>query len=245
MIRNVKKKVRSIADEVQTRVAFARRPEIIRLIRSVEPHTMVGRRRLLNAVKSVLDVNDRKIAGAIVECGVWKGGCAGAMGAAASLAATGRKLWLFDSFEGLPEPTETDGGVAASYASGRSDGRLLTIGECVGPLGDVRTLLFEKLQLPEDRADIRVGWFQDTIPAAACEIGPIAVLRLDGDWYESTRICLEHLYPAVAAGGYVIIDDYGYWEGCRKATDEYLTAQRVAVDLIPIDGCGVYFRKPA
>jgi hypothetical protein len=132
-----------------------------------------------------------------------------------------RHLHLFDSFEGLPEPTEMDGEHAAAYSGGGNEGKLATINQCRAGLDEVRHLIFDEIKVPKELAHFHVGWFQNTIPVDAGQLGPIALLRLDGDWYDSTKICLEHLYPLLSSGGIVILDDYYCWEGCRKATDEY------------------------
>jgi O-methyltransferase len=87
------------------------------------------------------------------------------------------------------------------------------------------------------------GWFQETLPAWRDRVGAIAILRIDGDFYESTRVCFEELYERVMPGGAVVIDDYGTFEGCRRATDEFLSS-RPRVDLIPIDFGASYFVKP-
>jgi hypothetical protein len=89
-----------------------------------------------------------------------------------------------------------------------------------------------------------VGWFQDTLPHDAQALGAIALLRLDADWYESTAVCLKYLYPKVAKHGVVIIDDYGHFEGCRRAVDEFLASQRAPILLNHIDYTGRYFVKP-
>ena len=87
------------------------------------------------------------------------------------------------------------------------------------------------------------GWFQDTLILNQIRIGPIALLRIDGDWYESTKVCLECLFDNVANGGYVIIDDYGFFPGCRKAVDEFLASRGLKVQFIPVDYSRVYFKK--
>jgi O-methyltransferase len=180
--------------------------------------TPVRCRQLWDSCKSVLD---RKVPGCFVECGVWKGGCSAIMALAIKNAGQERHLHLFDSFEGLPEPTEKDGEHAAIFSGGRNQGTLATVNQCRAGLDEVRDLILEKIKAPKELAHFHAGWFQNTIPVDAGQLGPIALLRLDGDWYDSTRICLEHLYPHLSPGGMVILDDYHYWEGCRKATDEY------------------------
>ncbi len=157
-----------------------------------------------------------------------------------------RKLvnWLFDSFEGLPQPTKVDGSFASSLADGLVSGELKPIGECVGSENNVQELFFKKLGFKKENIHIVKGWFQDSLPRTSKEIKEIALLRLDGDWYESTKVCLENLYPKVVKGGYVIFDDYGCWEGCRIATDEYFKKNNIKAGLIRIDATGFYFKKP-
>ncbi|MEK7510275.1 MAG: TylF/MycF/NovP-related O-methyltransferase [Patescibacteria group bacterium] len=210
----------------------------------VMPYTMVGYKRLTNVYELALRVEQSRLPGAFVECGVWKGGVAGVMAYVASRAKSRRKIWLFDSFEGLPEPTLQDGGVAGEYAARRVSGELRTIGQCVGPREDVERL-FSFLRIPKEYVMIEKGWFQDTLPLAKTSIGPIAILRIDADWYESTKCVLEHLYDNVIGGGFVIVDDYGHWEGCRKAVDEFFHERKIPVELIPIDYTGIYFQKVA
>jgi O-methyltransferase len=222
------------------RRAAAGDAEKLRAVRLVEPYTMVGFERLMNAYDVVKRAEAKALPGAIVECGVYKGGSAAVMTMAASPA---RQVWLFDSFEGLPQPTAQDGDKAIEYSGERASGVLEPIGQCVGPLDVVRELFFGKLRIAPSRLHIRQGWFQETLPSARHEIGPIAVLRLDGDWYESTKVCLENLYDLVVPGGFVVIDDYGYWEGCKRAVDEFLASRNLDVDLIRVDDSGVWFMK--
>lgn len=236
-LRSAKEALAAIRGETEIRIASRNDPQLLETIRAAAPYTMVGKRRLLNACLSVEEVYRRGIAGAIVECGVWRGGCAAAMAAVSKRRGGTRAIWLFDSFEGLPEPGANDGIRAREWMeSATADQR------CVAEVHQVEGLLFDNFHVPRESVHIRRGWFAETVPAAVAEIGPIAVLRLDADWYESTRICLDHLYPNVSDGGIVIIDDYGYWEGCRRATDELLRSIG-PVELTWIDGCGVFFRK--
>ncbi len=210
----------------------------------VWPFTMVDYKRLANADDLVADVDKRQLPGAIVECGVWKGGCSAVMAYRTLRNNSNRSVWLFDSFEGLPEPTEVDGDKARQQAQNNTSGELKPIGRCVGPLEEVHTVLFSVLRIPRGMVNIVKGWFQDTLPKASKEMEPIAVLRLDGDWYESTIVCLNNLYDKVVPSGYVIIDDYGYWQGCKKAVDEFLKERNITVTLQTIDGAGRYFQKP-
>ncbi|MDP9194540.1 MAG: TylF/MycF family methyltransferase [Acidobacteriota bacterium] len=226
---------------VQVRRAAAGDRRKLHAVQFVQPYTMVGFERLMNAYDLVRRAEANELPGAIVECGVFKGGSAAVMTMAAS---SKRQVWLFDSFEGLPEPTAEDGAMAVEYAGQRASGALEPIGQCVGPLDVVKELFFEKLAIAPSRINIRQGWFQDTLPVAKDEIGPIAVLRLDGDWYDSTKVCFENLYDLVVPGGFILIDDYGYWEGCRRAVDEFLAARKLEIVLHAVDDSGVWFEVP-
>lgn len=217
--------------------------EKISLFIKVFPYTMVGYKRLSNVYELAKLVVENNIKGDFAECGVWKGGCAAVMGFIAEKEAKKRKTWLFDSFEGLPEPTEEDGIVAKGYSENKADGNLKTIDKCVGPMEDVKKVFFNILKLKPENIVIKKGWFQDTLPKAKGEMGKISLLRLDGDWYESTKCCLENMYDNVIMGGYIVIDDYGHWEGARKAIDEFFAAKNIKPELIKIDYTGVYFKK--
>lgn len=163
------------------------------------------------------------IPGDFVECGVF----AGAQCAAMALAGCDRKIHLFDSFQGIPQAGPED------------DPRLS--GESVSSLEN--TQKFMRLwKVDESRLVYHVGWFKDIIPD--CRVETIAVLRLDGDLYESTKICLEHLYPRLSRGGFCIIDDYQL-AGCRMAVREYLGQNEIEPELHNIEGGDgpIYFRK--
>lgn len=194
------------------------------LIRTCDKYSMLRRAKLMNLLSLATVVEQLGIKGDFVECGVWKGGSAGILCSVIKTHGNRRSLWLFDSFEGLPQPTvqdldghkiKTDNGFVIS----KGTGVLEPIGKCVAPETAVRELLFGHLSLQEVDVHIVKGWFQETLPIAAIE--KVALLHLDGDWYESTLCCLRELYPKVQSGGYVIIDDYEYWSGCKAAVDKY------------------------
>lgn len=214
------------------------------LFAKVYPYTMSGYKRLSNVYELSKKIEEEKINGVFVECGVWRGGCASVMAYISKKAGSFRKTWLLDSFEGLPEPTKEDGAVAQVYSENRTEGKLETIDKCVGPLEDVKKIFFQILDINPENVVIKKGWFQNTLPEAKAKIGKISMLRLDGDWYESTKCCLENLYENVIVGGYVIIDDYGHWEGAKRALDEFFINKNIKPDLIKIDYTGVYFKKP-
>jgi hypothetical protein len=212
----------------------------------VDAYTMTSYERLVTLWQQVRYLDRAGIPGCLVECGTWQGGASGMM-ALAHLAAgqPTRALHLFDSFMGLPEPDhQKDGTAAIDYAAGKASGNLESIGRCVGPLEVNQQLIGRIIKYPPDLTHYHVGWFQDTVPPAAAVIGPIALLRLDGDWYESTKICLERLYPAVSSGGLVVIDDYGKWSGCRQAVDEFMAGLARPLLLNYVDPAGRYFIVP-
>jgi len=213
------------------------------LFRKVYPYTMVSYERLSNTYELAKLIEKDKTHGTFVECGVWRGGCAAVLAFVADQAKSNRKIWLFDSFEGLPEPTFTDGTSAQKYALNRSSGKLSAIGKCAASLSDVNEVFFSILKINKKNVIIKKGWFQNTLPESRKAIGPIAILRLDADWYESTKCCLGNLYDQVIPGGYIIIDDYGHWPGCKRAIDEFFQKRKINVDLIEIDDTGVYFKK--
>ncbi len=219
-----------------------------RIIMAVRRHSQLNFYRLANTYDLAQRLRRSSVAGSFVECGVWRGGCVAIMAVIAASEKKGRMTWIFDSFEGMPEPTHEDGAVIDRMYGGRfkglREGKLIPIGMNEATQDQVEELLFTRLGLSRDSLAIRKGWFQNTVPLYKRDIGPIALLRIDSDWYASTKICLETLYESVVPGGYIIIDDYLFFEGCRKAVDEFLASAGVDADIIPIDTDGVYFRKP-
>jgi O-methyltransferase len=217
-----------------------RRAWTLYLARDYTMTSFVRCRTLWDLSCSVLS---RNIPGAFVECGVWRGGSAGIMGRAIESSGKPRLLHLFDSFEGLPEPGPEDGNRAVEYSGGKGSGRLESVARCEASLDTVRSFLFNRLKLEPKQVQFHVGWFQNTIPPDSKQLGPIAVLRLDGDWYASTQVCLEHLYPLLSPGGVLILDDYNCWEGCKKATDEYRQAQQIDTPIVQLDADCSYWIK--
>jgi len=215
-------------------------------IRIVEPFTMLSYQRLVTLWQQVRYVDRVAISGALVECGTWKGGASGMMALAhLHSGVPSRTLHLFDSFQGLPEPDRaTDGEMAVHYASEQASGALRTIGKCVGALEDNKRLLGDLVGYPSELTQYHVGWFQDTLRVVPDCMDAIAVLRIDGDWYESTKVCLETLVSRVSSGGIVVIDDYGKWAGCRKAVDEFMAVLPRSLFLNHIDAAGRYFIVP-
>lgn len=209
------------------------------IVRRVMPFTMTSAARVVALCDAVRYIVANRIPGDIVECGVWKGGSM--MAVAHTLIALGdaaRALHLFDTFEGMPPPSDKDvaiTGESAERLMARSDPRDPESVWCVASLEEVRTAL---LGTGYDPARVRFvkGRVEETLPAEAPE--RIALLRLDTDWYESTKHELEHLYPRLVRGGVLIVDDYGHWSGAKRAVDEYLENQGVALFLQRIDYTG-------
>ncbi len=189
---------------------------------AVRDLTLTSAERIASACAAARYVAGRRIAGAIVECGVWRGGSSIAMLRTLLEAGdTSREVYLYDTYEGMSEPTELDrtfrGVSAAKLMSGNS--RAAQDVRCIATLEDV-TANVAAVGYPAELVKFVRGKVEDTIPVTAPE--SIAILRLDTDWYESTRHELEHLYPRLVPGGVLIIDDYGHWQGARRAVDEYL-----------------------
>ena len=187
---------------------------------------MCSGQRLRGLYDAVRYVEENQIPGDIVECGVALGGSAAMMGLA--LRGANRQIWLFDTFEGLPAPNNNDPdyNIANHY-----------VGSCKGELQEVMAS-FDGLGL---KATPVKGLFQDTLPRA--EVKQIAVLHLDGDWYDSTKICLKTLYDRVSIGGVVQLDDYGFWKGCSTAVREFFKERRITPNLTHLDYAGRQFVK--
>jgi len=206
---------------------------------------MVGRTGL-SATYDIADGVEKKgIEGCFVECGVARGGCSALMAVVANENKSARKIWLFDSFEGLPEQTSEDGyQKPIIYMPKDKSTSLLAQGYCLGTFDEVEELLFLKLSLSRDNVFMVKGWFEDILPEYKDKVGTIAVLRIDADWYESVRCCLENFYDNVITEGYIIIDDYVSAIGCKRATDEFLENKKLDVKLVFDNRGGCYFVKP-
>jgi hypothetical protein len=216
----------------------------------VYTHTMLPPARLINICECVDEVRDLGIVGDMVECGVWSGGSMALMALWDMRSDTGRRYHAFDSFEGLPPPTTRDNEVFDRFIANRGNkavgisDRLERTGICKGDGADTVRAFFLRAGIPSERSVFHVGWFQDTVPVAAKQIDSIAVLRLDGDWYESTKVCLDNLYDLVPSCGVIIIDDYGTFSGCQTAVDEFRAKRGITSPIISVDGDCVFFRKP-
>jgi O-methyltransferase len=199
--------------------------------RTVLPYTMVGLKRLKNLDRLVRAVDELQLAGDVVECGTCNGGSGAVLARVACRTLLNRHTWLLDSFAGMPPAGEKDSPLAADYT-----------GLCCGSVERVRAVL-RLVDVPEAKVTIVKGWFEDTLPTLGVQ--RIALLHIDADWHDSVLLCLEHLYDRVTPGGFVIFDDYGYWEGCRIAWEEFKARRRLDLEVTDIDGIGAYFQKPA
>jgi len=204
------------------------------IIKAVRPYTMTGNAKLHALITATRYIHDHAVPGAIVECGVWRGGSMHAVARTLDMAGDhSRDLYLFDTFEGMPPPSGHD-----LRHDGRSAAHLLAASDrtagvwAYASLEDVQEG-FAQVPYPAERIHYVQGPVEETVPAKAPE--QIALLRLDTDWYASTKHELEHLYPRLVSGGVLIIDDYGYWKGARKATDEFLERTGERLLLIRID----------
>ena len=205
------------------------------IIRRVRSWTMTSPERIYALVQAVRYVSANAIPGAIVECGVWKGGSMAAIARTLlQVKDSNRELYLFDTFEGMSEPTANDIDYSGKHAS-----QVLMEDkgfQCAdAPLTSVRDVLYET-GYPKERIRFVQGRVEETIPQNAPS--SISLLRLDTDWYESTAHELVHLFPRLSRGGVIIVDDYGHWKGSRQACDEYFQQNRIPILLNRIDYTG-------
>ena len=230
-------------------VATSIAPEIRDVAATIEQrvrrYSMVTKPGLEFLTVAVKQLEDGGVAGEFVECGVWRGGAAAAMLLSQYAINPNRRraLHMFDSFEGMPPAQAIDGCAAAAWQANASSPRHFE--NCRASL-DVAKATFAKLGLPERDLHFHKGWFADTIPQFVHD-NPhlrIALLRLDGDWYASTKVCLDHLYPRVSENGIVVIDDYFQFDGCAIAVHEFLGSRRLPHRIHAVsDCCCAYFIK--
>ena len=220
ILRTVARLLGTMGLQLVRRVRYSEEQREKGLIWPMQADTMVGRRRLDNLRMCLEDVLHSGVKGDLIETGVWRGGASIFMKAV--LTAHGdfnRRLFVADSFQGLPAAGPEDSEVLAAWGE-----------QCKGldavPLRNVQDNM-RVLGIDEKLLVYHPGWFSDTVPG--CELGPIALLRLDGDLYDSTRVTMEHLYPKLMLGGFCIIDDWGL-SGCRKAVDDYFSDRAQKID---------------
>lgn len=209
-------------------------PDMLEILHLARPYTLTSLHRLASTQDAVRYVVRNEIPGDCVECGVWRGGNMAVVARTLKLLGdTGRDLYLYDTFEGMSEPTEHD----ADYL-GTSAAKLLAAAPkgqgvwCEASVEDV-TQVMKETAYSMDRVRLIQGKVEESIPATLPE--QIALLRLDTDWYESTLHELNHLYPRLISGGVLIIDDYGHWRGARQAVDEYFQKHGIRTLLNRVD----------
>jgi O-methyltransferase len=199
-------------------------------------HTMIGMPRLDNLQHCVEEVLRDGVPGDFIETGVWRGGATIFMrGILKAYGVTDRQVWVADSFEGLPpaDPIRYPQESPIEFQRFR---------DLAVSLDEVRKN-FERYGLLDDQVRFLKGWFRDTLPNAP--IKALAVMRLDGDMYESTMDALVNLYPKLSSGGFAIIDDYNAVQACNDAVEDFLEARQITAELSMIPGCGAFWRKEA
>lgn len=195
-------------------------PHYREIIKAVKPFTITPIEKIAAMVDAARYVERMQVPGAIVECGVWRGGSTMAAALALRELKDFRDLYLLDTFAGMTTPTENDIDYSGTPAASRyAEFAAIDHNEwCYASLEDVRANI-ASTEYPADKCHFVKGDVLETFPS--CGPDQIAILRLDTDWYELTLHELRHLYPRLSPGGVLIIDDYGYWQGCQKAVDEY------------------------
>jgi hypothetical protein len=202
--------------------------DVIQIIHSVKPYTMTTPERLFALIQAVKYIVKNNIPGDIVECGVWKGGSMMTVAKTLlDLGHLGRQLYLFDTFEGMTKPQDVDVSYREGDATKKFEKRKITENSsrwAYATLAEVERAMYET-GYDREKISFVKGKVEETIPDNAPQ--SISLLRLDTDWYESTRHELIHLYPRLSHGGVIIIDDYGHWLGARKAVDEYIEQNNI------------------
>lgn len=213
--------------------------EAINIIREARPYTMTSPERIYTLIEAVKYISKNNIIGDIVECGVWKGGSMMAIAKTLiNLGDESRNLYLFDTFSGMTKPSDRDidfRGITASTLLQKSDKEDEQSVWCYASLELVKEVM-SKTGYDSQKIHFIEGMVEATIPSYAPE--SISLLRLDTDWYESTRHELNHLFPRLSNNGVLIIDDYGHWQGSKLATDEYFYQNNIKILLNRIDNTG-------
>lgn len=218
---------------------------VLKIVNLTRPYTMVpDNSQYFNIISTVKAINDNRN-GVFVECGTWKGGSSLAMLLAQRefFGEVKKPVYLLDSFEGLPPVDEIDGNSARAWQENKESPEYFD--NCTASIEDVIVML-NKFDFVEGDYHIIKGWFENTVPVLSEKIKDekIALLRLDGDWYESTKVCLDHLMPIIEPGSIVIIDDYFAWDGCTVAVNEYLGVNKLPYRVRTIaNNMGAYFYK--
>lgn len=212
---------------------------VSRTYSKVKPFTMTSPERIFALCEAVKYIVTNNIPGDVVECGVWKGGSMMAVAdTLLSLNHQERHLYLFDTFDGMSDPSEHDlnfRGENATKLLKESSKQKEDSVWCYAQIDAVKAAM-HSIGYDENKIHLVKGKVEDTLPEQSPST--IALLRLDTDWYNSTRHELIHLFPRISPGGVIIIDDYGYWQGARKAVDEYIKENKISLLLNRIDATG-------
>ena len=251
---------KELVSEINPFIGFDYAEEGFKAVQLTKEFSMLAPINLFTLYEQAVYCEKKNIEGSFVECGVWKGGAVGIMAKAnLDFGKTRREIHLFDAFDDIcPPDAKIDGKKAVDDAKnilGFADedkmvGQLESIKggyDKMGGNGSIdicKNLLENHIKYPSEFINYHKGWFQHTLPKIKNEIDRIAILRLDGDWYESIKVCLENLYDRVTPGGLVVIDDYGYYEGCTKAVDEFLESRHIKTFLSYSSLNCRYFVKP-
>jgi O-methyltransferase len=198
--------------------------------KTVRPHSLLSNINLFFLQELAQRLEREEVPGDFVECGVYRGGSAGVLGYEARRSKFERKLWLYDSFAGMPEAIDKDDDYSRALQ-----------GTCVGSEKQTRRIM-HRLSIPDEQYTIVVGLFEDTLPKS--ERTKIALLHIDCDFYNPVKLSLETFYDSVQPGGYVLLNDYGCFQGSRLATDEFISNLNQDITLVQIDRDAYYFQKP-
>ena len=224
---------------VRTFLDFFNQRKFANIYDQCADYTMTSKEKMLALYQSVKYIVDEKIPGSLVECGAWKGGSAMLMALTLTrLRAFDRKIYLYDTFQGMAKPTANDyrldnHSIKAKDIWEKCQGKTYNRW-CFSSLAEVKQNML-RTGYPRSKIIFIKGTVEKTIP----KISPsrIALLRLDTDWYQSTKHELVHLFPLLSPGGVIIIDDYGYWAGAKKAVDEYFSNRNIVLRKIDNSDC--------
>lgn len=183
----------------------------IEIYRKVRPYTLTSPERINSLIRLADYCNNNKIEGDFVECGTYKGGTAAVL---SMFIGKGRHLWLYDSFKGMPETIDKDGQDAAMF-----------VGQCAATIADVKEAM-RTVSTSDDKYSIYEGWFEDTFETKNLP-EKVALLHCDADWYNSVLLVLNTFYDRIPDGGCIVLDDFGYWEGCREAFYDFCSTRGI------------------
>jgi len=211
----------------------------VEIINSVRPYTMTSDERLYTLIHAVRYLTKNNVPGDIVECGVWKGGSMmAAIKVLQGLNREEKNIYLYDTFEGMAAPTDNDSKIDGTIAKEAFEQYKVDQDSSTWCRADIEEVRGAVCGTGYDKSKIHLvkGKVEETIPKTIPE--KIALLRLDTDWYESTKHEMVHLFPRLVPGGVLILDDYGSWLGAQKAVDEYIAKNNIKIFLARVDNSG-------